>query len=70
MRETMARLEHELDPEEFARIHRSALVRIDRVAELLPSPHGDFRVTLKSGAQLTLSRFYRERLERVLRRAL
>jgi two-component system, LytTR family, response regulator len=70
MRETMARLEQELDPEEFARIHRSALVRIDRVAELLPSPHGDFRVTLKSGAQLTLSRFYRERLERVLRRAL
>jgi two-component system LytT family response regulator len=70
MRETMARLERELDPEEFARIHRSALVRIDRVAELLPSPHGDFRVTLKSGAQLTLSRFYRERLERALRRAL
>ena len=70
MRETLVRLEQELDPSQFVRIHRSALVRLDRIGEMLPSVHGDFRVTLKSGAQLTLSRHYRERVERVLRRPL
>ena len=70
MRETLARLEQELDPRQFVRIHRSALVRLDRIGEMLPSVHGDFRVTLKTGVQLTLSRHYRERVERVLRRPL
>jgi two-component system, LytTR family, response regulator len=70
MRETMSRLEQELDPEAFVRIHRSAMVRIDRVAELQPSVHGDFRVTLKNGTYLTLSRYYRERVERMLRKPL
>ena len=70
LRETLVQLEQELDPRQFVRIHRSALVRLDRIGEMLPSVHGDFRVTLKNGAQLTLSRHYRERVERVLRRAL
>ena len=70
MRETMSRLERELDPEAFVRIHRSAMVRIDRVAELQPSVHGDFRVTLKNGTYLTLSRYYRDRVERMLRKPL
>jgi two-component system, LytTR family, response regulator len=70
MRETLVRLEQELDPRQFVRIHRSALVRLDRIGEMLPSVHGDFRVTLKTGVQLTLSRYYRERVERVLRRPL
>src|SRR5262249_8914153 len=69
-RATMSRLEQELDPEVFVRIHRSAMVRIDRVAELQPSVHGDFRVTLKNGTYLTLSRFYRDRVERMLRKPL
>ena len=70
LRETLTRLEQELDPQQFVRIHRSAMVRLDRIGDLLPSVHGDFRVTLKTGVQLTLSRYYREHVERVLRRAL
>lgn len=70
LRETLVQLEQELDPRQFVRIHRSALVRLDRIGDMLPSVHGDFRVTLKTGAQLTLSRHYRERVERVLRRPL
>ena len=38
----MSRLERELDPERFVRIHRSAIVQIDRIKELLPEFHGDF----------------------------
>jgi two-component system LytT family response regulator len=70
MRETLTRLEGELDPHEFVRIHRSVLVRFDRIGELVPTVHGDYRVTLKNGVQLTLSRTYRDRVERALKRAL
>ena len=70
MRETLTRLENELDPQEFVRIHRSAVVRFDRIGDLLPTIHGDFRVTLKNGVQLTLSRNYRDRVERALKRSL
>ena len=70
LRETLTRLEGELDPHEFVRIHRSVLVRFDRIGDLVPTEHGDYRVTLKSGVQLTLSRTYRDRVERVLKRAL
>ena len=70
MRETLTRLEGELDPQEFVRIHRSVLVRFDRIGDLVPTVHGDYRVTLKNGVQLTLSRTYRDRVERALKRAL
>jgi len=61
-RETMARLEAMLDPERFARIHRSAMVNVERVKELQPMFHGDYAVILRNGRQLTLSKGYRGRL--------
>jgi two-component system LytT family response regulator len=70
VRETMSRLEGELDPATFVRIHRSTIVRLDRIAELRPSFHGDFVVVLFDGTQLTLSRTHRPRVEALLRRRL
>ncbi len=61
-RETMARLESSLDPEKFARIHRSAIVNVDRVKELHPLFRGDYTVILRDGRELTLSKTYRDRL--------
>jgi two-component system, LytTR family, response regulator len=69
-RETMSRLERELDPERFVRIHRSAIVQVDRIKELLPDFHGDFVVVLRTGARVTLSRTYRRKVEAILRREL
>jgi two-component system, LytTR family, response regulator len=69
-RETMSGLERELDPERFVRIHRSAIVQVDRIKELLPDFHGDFVVVLRDGTRVALSRNYRSRIEGVLRRAL
>jgi two-component system, LytTR family, response regulator len=69
-RETMSRLERELDPERFVRIHRSAIVQIDRIKELLPEFHGDFIVVLRDGTRVPLSRNYRAKVEQVLRREL
>jgi two-component system LytT family response regulator len=70
VRETMGRLERELDPDCFVRIHRSTIVRIDRVKELIPDFHGDYTVILKNGTRLTLSRTYRAKLEAVLGRTI
>jgi two-component system, LytTR family, response regulator len=62
LRETLASLESQLDPNRFARIHRSAIVQIDRIVELHPATHGDFDVLLRDGTRLTLSRTWRDRL--------
>jgi two-component system LytT family response regulator len=70
VRDTMGRLERELDPDCFVRIHRSSIVRIDRIKELLPDFHGDFTLVLKNGSRLTLSRTYRTKVEAALGRAL
>ena len=66
LRETMARLEQSLGPEQFVRIHRSAIVRLDRVVRLESASRGDYDVTLRDGTRLTLSRRCRARLERAV----
>jgi len=70
LRETISGLEAQLDPKKFLRIHRSAIVKIDRIQELQPWFHGEYRVILHNGTQLTLSRNYRENLQEVLGKAL
>lgn len=62
-RETMNALEARLDPSQFFRIHRSHIVNIERVRELQPWFNGEYVVFLTSGARLTLSRGYREKLQ-------
>jgi len=66
LRETISSLESQLDPKEFVRIHRSAIVRLDRIKELQPWSHGEYHVILNDGTQLTLSRSYREKLQSAL----
>jgi two-component system LytT family response regulator len=66
VRETLAALEGRLDPERFVRIHRSAMVQIDRIAETRVRSHGDADVVLRDGTRLTASRTWRERLRRVV----
>lgn len=63
VRETMKGMERELDPDRFVRIHRSAIVRVARVAALEPRGHGDHDVVLDDGTRLPLSRSRREELE-------
>ena len=70
VRDTMGRLERELDPDRFVRVHRSSIVQIDRVKDLIPDFHGDFTLVLKTGSRLTLSRTYRAKVEALLGRAL
>jgi two-component system LytT family response regulator len=67
LREPLKSLEARLDPARFARVHRSALVNLARVRELRPLPSGDYTITLRSGAAVTLSRTYRDEVLRRLR---
>ena len=63
LRETMSRLETRLDPSRFVRIHRSAIINIERLQELQPLFHGDYTVILNDGTKLTLSRGYKEKFQ-------
>jgi two-component system LytT family response regulator len=62
LRTTMSDLERQLDPVQFTRIHRSAIVNLDRVREIRPEWHGEYEVALTTGTTLRLSRGYRDRL--------
>jgi two-component system, LytTR family, response regulator len=64
IRERMQMLEERLDPEVFFRLHRSTIVRLDRIDALLRDAGGDYAVRLKGGAQLAVSRNRIEALER------
>ena len=66
MRETMTRLEQSLDPSHFVRIHRSTIVRVDRIRMLEPLFQGDYVVVLHDGARLPTSRTYRDNLQELL----
>ncbi len=68
-RETLSALEQDLSPEQFLRISRSVLVNLDAVKELQPLFYGDYSVILRNGHELTLSRHYRDRVERLLQRS-
>lgn len=67
VRESLQLLASRLDPEEFVRVHRSHVVRIDRIRRLEPWGHGEYELTLADGTRLTSSRSYREEMRRLLR---
>lgn len=63
VRDTMAHLESELDPQQFVRIHRSTIVNVDRIQEMQSSFNGEYVVLLRTGVRLTLSRGYRDAIQ-------
>jgi two-component system LytT family response regulator len=58
MRGTLESLETRLDPEQFARVHRGHLINIDEIGEVHPWFHGDYKLKLRDGSELTWSRRY------------
>jgi two-component system, LytTR family, response regulator len=68
LRDTMNGLIARIGERDFFRIHRSRIVNISRVKELIIAGGGDYQVVLWDGTQLGLSRLYRDALEEQLRR--
>lgn len=66
IRETMKTLQQRLDPGRFQRIHRSAIVNVNKVKELHPHSNGEYFLTLDNGAELKLSRSYKDVVARFL----
>lgn len=66
LRETMNAAEARLSSKKFVRVSRSVLVNLERVKEWQPLFHGDSVVILEDGTRLTVSRVYRDSLDRRL----
>ena len=66
LRESMKNMERRLDPSTFVRIHRSAIVNVDRIRELEPWFHGEYIVILRDGTRLTSSRVFSDRLNALI----
>src|SRR3954452_24314943 len=60
LRETMKDHEKRLDPRRFQRVHRSTIVNLDQVKEVKPHTNGECFLVLGSGAQVKVSRSYRD----------
>ena len=68
LRETMNRLIERIGEQRFFRIHRSRIVNITRVKELLIAGGGEYHVVLWNGTKIGLSRLYRDALQDQLTR--
>jgi len=66
LRQTLTGILETLDPRRFVRIHRSAVVNVDRIVELQPFFHGEHIAILQSGRRLKVSRSWRDELARAL----
>jgi len=69
-RASLSELAENLDPAQFVRVHRSAIVNVDSIVRLESLSHGEFAVVLKDGAQSRVSRTYRAALEKRLGQSL
>ena len=67
IRDTMKNVAARLDPEHFVRVHRSTIVAIDRIRSIEAREHGDYLITMTSGARLETSRGYSDRIRALIR---
>lgn len=65
-RETISRISERLDPNHFVRIHRSTIVNVSKIKELIPVNSGEYVVVLKTGRELSCSRGYRATLQEII----
>jgi two-component system LytT family response regulator len=61
-RERLSDLETRLDPNQFARVQRSVIVNLERIAAFTPTAYGDYGIVMHDGTRLRLSRRFRDRI--------
>ncbi len=66
LRESLSNVEQRLSPRRFVRIHRSTLVNVARIKEIVPHLNGGSVVVLHDGKRLKMSRSYRDRVNATL----
>ena len=68
-RETISRISERLDSSLFVRIHRSTIVNVRKIKELIPVNSGEYVVVLRSGRELSCSRGYRAALQEIVEKS-
>jgi len=68
-RETISRISERLDANHFVRIHRSTIVNVRKIKELIPVNSGEYVVVLRSGRELSCSRGYRAALQEIVEKS-
>lgn len=68
LRETMTALAAKLDPKRFARVHRSAIVNLERVKTIHPWFNGYHVLVMDTGQKLRMSRYQQESLLKLIGR--
>ncbi|MCZ6526217.1 MAG: LytTR family DNA-binding domain-containing protein, partial [Gammaproteobacteria bacterium] len=66
VRTTMKQLENQLDPVIFQRIHRSTIVNLNRVKEIISHINGEYNLVLNGDVELKMSRSYKDKLQHFL----
>ena len=66
IRETLTSLEAKLNPHDFIRVRHSAIVNVSHIKELQPLFKGEYQILLHSGAKLSSSRRYRNKIAALL----
>ncbi len=66
VREGLSGFEAQLNPKKFLRIHKSTIVNIQRIEHVQPLFHGDYRIILRNGTALTVTRRYRRKLNELI----
>ena len=62
IRETLSSLESRLDPNTFLRVHRSTIVNLDFISEIISLERGEYRIVMSGSIPLKLGRSYRDNL--------
>jgi two-component system LytT family response regulator len=63
LRRSISDLEQDLDSDVFCRVHRSTMVNLERIQALKLGEDGEYRVVIRDGTELRLSRRYRKQLQ-------
>lgn len=66
IRETMNKIEKKLDPQNFIRVHRSFIVKVEMIKELKPYFNGEYVIILKSGKEIKSSKTYKNTINDIL----
>jgi two-component system LytT family response regulator len=66
VRETIGKIAERLDPNHFVRIHRSTIVDVRKIKELIPVNSGEYIVVLRNGKELSCSRGHRAALQSLI----
>ena len=66
LRETLTHLAERLPPDRFLRVHRSAVVNVDRIREVVPMTKGTYQLRLEDGSALTSTATYRDGIQALI----